>query len=136
MHSIRLRGPWECFLPGETEPRRIEMPATWQALADLAGSDLSHPGPIRLLRRFGMPTGIDPGDRLEIVIDSAGVPLEASLNGQLLGSLSPSQQPRRLNVMGLLASRNELAISFSPTDAGASPLSFPIGEVRLEITSG
>ena len=134
MHSIRLRGPWECFLKGETEPRRIEMPATWQALAELAGIA----SPLRLLRRFGLPTGITPQDRLELVIESAGVSLEVALNRQPLGKIPPSSQPSRFDVTALLAPRNELSLAFSlpPDEEASSPLPCPIGEVRLEIISG
>ena len=131
MHSIRLRGPWECFLPGEAEPRRIEMPATGQRLADLIPAGTPLPCPVRLLRHFGLPTGIEPSDRLEIVVESAGVPLDVTLNGQPLGQLSPTNQPSRLDVTSQLSLRNELSLAFPLSPS--TPL--PIGEVRLEITN-
>lgn len=134
MHSIRLRGPWELSLPGKGEPRRVEMPATWQTLLAAAGDS---PSPARLLRRFGKPTGIEPTDQLHLVIDSSAAACQIELNGQLLGSIDPSEQSRSFEVTTLLTSRNELAIllELPQPEPEASPDSTPLGDVRLEIHS-
>ena len=133
MHSIRLRGPWEFYLPGSAEPRRMEMPATWQTLLAFAG-DSSLPSPARLLRRFGLPTGIEPTDRLHLVIESASVACQVELNGQPLGSITPEQHSNSFDVTALLCPRNELLIllQIPPGDSMAKS-ACPLLDVRLEI---
>jgi hypothetical protein len=135
MHSIRLRGPWELYLPGSGEPQRVEMPATWQTLLALTDQD-PLPSPARLLRRFGLPTGIAPTDRLRLVIESSTAPCQVGLNGQPLGSIAPSQQTSSFDITGLLAARNELAITLelARPETGQADIAYPLGEVRLEIS--
>ena len=131
MHAIRLRGPWELYLPGSDAPRRVEMPATWQAL--LAHGPL--PSPARLLRRFGLPTGITPTDRLHLVIESAAATCQVELNGQLLGNIEPSQQSSSWQVTQLLLARNELVLvlEIPPREFAPPESSCPVNDVRLEI---
>ncbi len=135
MHSIRLRGPWELYLPGQGEPQRIEMPATWQTLLAFVG-DSPLPSPARLRRRFGQPTGIAPTDRLQLVIDSSAATCQVELNGQPLGSLAPSEQCRSFEVTALLSPRNELLIllQFPPRES-APESACPLLDIRLEISS-
>lgn len=131
MHSIRLRGPWELHLPGR-EPQRLEMPATWGTISVLAWES-----PIRLVRRFGQPTGIAPLDHLHLVIDSAACECRVELNGQLLGSIDSSQLSSSFNVTTLLTDRNELAIIFdslSQQQPAPSSGTAPLSDIRLEIT--
>jgi len=107
------------------------MPAAGQVLADLIPASAPLPCPVRLLRRFGLPTGIEPSDRLEIVIEGAGVLLDVTLNGQPLGKVSTSG-PGRFDVTRLLAPRNELALALLPPLSPSSS----VGDVRLEISAG
>jgi hypothetical protein len=136
MHSIRLRGPWELYLPGKGEPRRIEMPATWQTLLALAG-DTPLPSPARLRRRFGQPTGLTPSDQLHLVIESSAAACQIELNGQPLGSIAPSQQSSSFDITALLRPRNELLILLAiPQRESAPPeAESPLRDVRLEIVS-
>ena len=135
MHSIRLRGPWDLFLPGSEAPRRVEMPATWQTLLALT-AESPLPSPARLVRRFGLPTGIAQRDQLHLVIDSATVPCQVELNGQPLGNIGPSGHSSSFDVTTLLAGRNELAILLEIPPLKSEPVTegSPLGDVRLEIT--
>jgi hypothetical protein len=134
MHSIRLRGPWELYLPGSGEPQRVEMPVTWQTLLALT-AQAPLPSPARLLRRFGLPTGIAPTDGLRLVIESSATSCHVELNGQPLGRIAPSQQTSSFDVTGLLATRNELVITLELTrpETGQAESPYPLGEVRLDI---
>ena len=114
----------------------MEMPATWQTLLALAAQG-PLPSPARLLRRFGQPTGIAPTDRLHLVIESSAAALQIELNGQLLGSIAPSQQTSSFDVSALLSPRNELLIllQIPPRESAPPEAECPIGDVRLEIGS-
>jgi hypothetical protein len=133
MHIIRLRGPWDIYLPGSEQPRRMEMPATWQVLLALA-ADIPRPSSARLLRRFGLPTGIVPGDRLHFVLESSA-PCQIEINGQPLGNIAPSQRSSSFDVTALLNARNELVIvlEIPPRDFLPPASSCPVSDVRLEI---
>ena len=133
MHTIRLRGPWDIYLPGRDQPRRVEMPATWQTLLALAG-DTPLPSAARLLRRFGLPTGIVAGDGLHLVLESAAA-CQIDLNGKLLGSIAPSQPCSSFDVTSLLNARNELVIllELPPRENMPPDSSCPVSDVRLEI---
>ena len=135
MHIIRLRGPWEIYLPGSEQPRRMDMPATWQTLLGLA-ADIPLPSTARLLRHFGLPTGIAEGDRLNLVLESAAA-CQIELNGQPLGSIGPSQPCSSFDVTSLLNARNELVIllELPPRENMPPESSCPVSDVRLEITS-
>src|SRR5688500_3107491 len=89
MHAIRLRGPWECYLPGSVDPRSVTMPARWDELPALALGAGPLPCSVLLVRRFGLPTGIGPQDQLRIVIECDELEFQVSLNGQpLVGDAS------------------------------------------------
>jgi hypothetical protein len=152
-HVIRLRGPWQCvplahtvlLADGKTveEPDhlpaggRIELPSDWSALL---GSDFC--GRVRFTRRFGLPTGLEPEQRIDLVIEGVDPFGHASLNGQTLGPLGI--EPARFDVTRQLKSRNELevVVELPRLTSESAPLSRPgrehlpgglIGEVRLEI---
>lgn len=137
MHSIRLRGPWECYLPGSAEARPVTMPARWKVLAALALDAGPLPCPVLLLRRFGLPTGIEPRDRLRIVIECDELDFQVSLNGKPLVS-DASAPPRLAYGVPVLAPRNELAIRLEipKPEAIAAPDACPVRDVCLEIDAG
>ena len=134
MHSIRLRGPWECYLPGSPEPRPVTMPAAWEELAALASSTGPLPSSISLVRRFGQPTGIGPEEQLRIIVQSVEPSLQVFLNSQLLENQA-SGKAHSYDVTSLLAPRNELEIRLEipKLDAIPAPEALPVGDVRLEI---
>ncbi|MBC7853449.1 MAG: hypothetical protein IAF94_08440 [Pirellulaceae bacterium] len=136
MHTIRLRGPWEIYLPGSEQPRRMEMQATWHTLLALPADDTPLPSPPRLVRRFGLPTGIAEGDRLHLVLESAAA-CQVELNGHQLGSIAVAQQCSSFDVTQLLKARNELVIllEIPPREIRQAESSCPVSDVRLEIAS-
>ena len=152
-HVIRLRGPWQCaplartvlLANGQTANEqgslpaggRIELPADWGALL---GNDFR--GRIRFNRRFGLPTGIEPEQRIDLVIECVDAFGHASLNGESLGPLGSNAA--RFDVTRQLKPRNELEVivELPRLSAESAPLPRPgrehlpgglIGEVRLEI---
>ncbi|MCE9528729.1 MAG: hypothetical protein K8R36_22005 [Planctomycetales bacterium] len=135
MHTIRLRGPWELYLPGSEQPLRIEMPATWETLHALCSAAAPLPSPARLVRRFGKPTGLSSQDRLHLVIDSSSADFQLELNGEQLGNIPISQGSRSFEVTALLNPRNELVIllQISPREVGPPAGSTLLRDVRLEI---
>lgn len=107
MHVIQLRGPWECETTGRAE--RFD----WERDAAVLAAE----GPLTLVRRFGRPSGIEPGDRVWLVI-AGFASAEVSLNDARVDEL-------RCDVAGLLAARNTLRI------VGLRSAEVP--QVRLEI---
>ncbi len=135
-HLIRLRGPWEVqwLSPAgdvrdfsAPEVRRVKLPADWQ---DLFGA---LPGTARFTRRFQQPTGLSPDDRVLIVLDQVGGPVELSLNGTRVPpcpTTPPSDQVShqeldqlRFDVTDPLQATNLLTldVSFDPTAQGHVP---------------
>src|SRR5262245_43863513 len=117
-HIIRLRGPWETELvtdssDGSSEPNRR----------------------VRFLRRFGLPTGLQPGDQVDVVIESCERVGQVWLNDNLLGELNATGISR-FAIRERLQPRNVLQIEM---DLGSSPLitkpafDDSVREVRLEI---
>lgn len=96
-HRIRLRGPWQ------TDP--------------LA------PGTVRHRRAFGLPSRLDPFERVWLVCDGLAAPAEVSLNGERLANWTGG--PNEIDVTAKLRPRNEVAF-----DTSAGGLA---GEVALEI---
>ena len=136
MHSIRLRGPWELYLPGSEQPLRIDMPTTWETLDALCSAAAPLPSPARLVRRFGKPTGLTPEDRLQLVIQSNGADCQVELNGQRLGNITPAATSCSYDVTSLNP-RNELVILLTMLPRELLPIEteFPLVEIRLDILS-
>lgn len=121
-HRIRLRGPWECEIPGQA-PRRVTMPGGW-ADAGLAG----YRGSARFLRKFGYPGKADPEfEHIWLTCDGCHGCMEVRLNGT---SLSPvNGESFAFDVTALMSERNQLEVTIDgqSDDAGLW------GEVALEI---
>jgi len=156
-HVIRLRGPWDyeplarCVLCPDGATReestdlpasgRIQMPADWGATL---GPDFR--GRVRYVRRFGYPTGLEPHDRVWLVIDGADAMAAVRLNERLLGVVSGLHAPARFDVTSALKDRNRLVadvelpiLSEVAEQARQARAGLPgglVGEVRLEIESG
>jgi hypothetical protein len=91
-------------------------------------------------RRFGMPAGIEPGDRVWLVIEAA-TGCDFALGGEPLPRVAAAET-RRHDITGKLGQRNELLLvpvaAALPGPAGRPahgrlPLPTAIGRVRLEI---
>lgn len=124
-HIIRLRGPWEWQAVDGTphERGKLKFPADWDAaLGHRAAATL-------LLRRFfHCPTGLDPHERLWLVVETTGRRARVSLNGVALGESNASSSHVDDDITSIVQTRNELEVR---VEAGtAEP---PLGEVRLEI---
>jgi hypothetical protein len=154
-HVIRLRGPWD-FEPlarvsiaadgGRQENAnnlppagRVHLPADWGLSL---GADFR--GRVRYLRRFGLPTNLEPDDCVSLVIEGVDYFGTVLLNGVRLGELSGYAVAAPFDVRELLAPRNLLLLDVelpsyaagakAPERPGRESLpGGPIGEVRLEI---
>ena len=112
----------------------MTMPATWEELSALASSAAPLPCSVSLVRRYGLPTGIGPDDRLRISVESEELSLQVFLNGQLLENQVPGQALHSYDVTGFLAPRNELEVRLEIPKLVTSAEACPIRDVRLEIT--
>ena len=136
-HTIRLRGPWTCQpIASATDAPlpsggTLAIPGDWSGLL---GADFR--GRARFTRHFNCPTGLDPGQRVWLVLDDAEGDLTVYLNGADLLPLSPSptlpvsptSPALRCDITAHLQPRNELTIDLhSPSAPGR------LGLVRLEI---
>jgi len=144
-HRIRLRGPWD-YEPlaefvdaadGTVNERvddlppagRAAMPRDWR---EMLGGDFR--GRVRFCRRFSCPTGLEPGDRVELVIDAVAGSAAVFLDDQPLGDVDPSAGSLRSDVSGRLSGRHELVVEVqSPATCVKDQPRGLTGEVRLEI---
>ena len=157
MHTIRLRGPWQCQPLARTRrradgasqtlsgtlppPSRVTVPSDW---TDYPGADFR--GRVCYIRNFGRPTGIGPGDRIELVIERIDAFGAAYLNDRLLGTISQGELGLRADVTDRLGPRNRLAVEVELPECTEASAPLPrgdrearpgglIGEVRLEIST-
>jgi hypothetical protein len=86
------------------------------------------------VRRFGRPSGIEPGDRIWLVMD-VPPPADATLNGAALPGTPETAVPWRVDVTARLAPRNELVLLLDADGGGVRRATLPAmcGGVRLEI---
>lgn len=122
-HSIRLRGPWEYECRSNAALRgRVPLPGDWPvAIAE-------NPNLAWQIRRwFHQPTGLESTSQVVLLVESAAVAVEISLNGTPLGRVTTGQT-ERFAIHESLLPRNELVMEFVP---GLS--SGWWSEVRLEI---
>lgn len=111
-HRMRLHGPWELrsashLRRGSAPEETIRVPGTWSG--GLPASDRG----IRLLRKFGRPSRLDPWERVWVCIQASPMPDVCVLNGELLSG--NAQCPTgEFEVTDRLTDRNELALQFSP----------------------
>jgi hypothetical protein len=127
-HTIRLRGPWQCDVGGRTE--RVHMPVRRETL--VADDYRDH---LRLRRRFGCPTCLDPHERVWLVIDQPARSGGAVLNGEELGAFQVTNAVTDFDITTLLKDRNELVLelNFAQTESRSSADELVFKDVRLEI---
>lgn len=113
------------------------MPCDWSVSL---GADFR--GRVAYTRRFRRPTGLAPGQRVELVLDGVDALGWVSLNGTRLLEIPPGGAPARIEIAELLADRNELVVEVELPAAESRPLrpagrehsaGGHFGEVRLEI---
>ena len=148
-HVIRLRGPWE-FEVLEREAAscaeslaklagKATLPCDW---SDALGDDFR--GQVRYRRRFNRPSGLDPHERVWLVVEGVDAFGSATLNGRALGDIRGYALPASFDVTDLLGAGNELNLDVKLPQVLPSGVlrpgvaerpGGPIGEVRLEIRS-
>lgn len=161
-HCIRLRGPWELARgdanraqppgraekadqPGQAQPtdsagngERITLPDDWTSL-----TARDWESPLRLLRRFGRPTGITETERVELVIVGATRETEVTLNGQpIVGAprLPPDESTAATREDATSPSedafewRADVTIALEPRNELTLVIRAAFDEVRLEIS--
>jgi hypothetical protein len=111
---------------------------------DTGGHSEGSEGPplrVRLKRRFGCPSNIEPGQRTWLVVESVGSVESVQLNGSVLATRISVEGEFRRDIAPWLAHRNELVIELvrprAATDAASTDddvRGYPLlGEARLEI---
>ena len=156
-HSIRLRGPWQ-FQPlaatvmladGTTQQEACELPpaGTTHIPADWSETlGTGFRGQVRYSRRFGCPTGLQPEDRVELLVERVDALAQVTVNGKPLGEIRFSDGARQWQIAHLLQARNllEITVELPRLSSHSAKLSRPgrtgmagglIGEVRLVITA-
>jgi hypothetical protein len=154
LYIIRLRGPWQlepiarfvlqpdgCYRPTSDDvppPVRAKMPADWSAAF---GGDFR--GRVCYRRNFQMPTGLDEGQRVFLVIEPPRSRGMATLDGTLLGRIDLGGAPGRYDITDRMHETNrlEIVVDHLPLDDPRSgnddeATRLPgglVGEVRLEI---
>lgn len=155
-HAIRLRGPWEFEVlenagadrsPAGNESAalpsgRATLPCDWsEALS------ARFRGKVRYRRRFNRPSGLDPHERVWLVVAGVDAFGAVALNGRELGPVRGYALPASFDVTDLIAPNNELRLDVElPPDVPGGAIALrpgretlaggPIGEVRLEIRAG
>lgn len=123
IHFIRLRGPWQLAPAAKpTQTLTATMPSTW-AQAGFVGFR----GGMLHTRRFGCPTGLEPGDRLMLCATGLVGTGSATLDGEPLGPVEGGGF--RFDITARVRPRNSLTIDLTHDDDGGG---LP-GEVRLEV---
>lgn len=86
------------------------------------------------VRRFGRPSGVEPGGRVWLVMD-VPPPAGATLNDAALTPPPAAKGGWRIDVTDRLGARNELVLPLDADGGGPSrtPLPPGCGRVRLEI---
>ncbi|MFM8705029.1 MAG: hypothetical protein ACKOHG_14400 [Planctomycetia bacterium] len=115
----------------------IHLGAAWETPAPSAD------GGTEWKRRFGRPAGIEPGDRVLLVVSQAEVAAVVTLNAVTLPPLPAGAGRWTHDVTPLLRDRNELVLAMTePVPAvandaahGRGPLPAACGRVALEIVS-
>jgi hypothetical protein len=152
---IRLRGPWQyrplartvLLADGSTRetagvlppPGRVHMPADW---GQTLGATFR--GRVQYRRDFGCPTGLEAGDRVELVIERVDAFGVVVFNTRSLGQIHAGGEKASFDVTSWLRRRNELLIEVELPEvtSASAPLSRPgreglpgglVGEVRIEI---
>ena len=141
IHSIRLHGPWKAEVleqfgsdTGESQSeQRVTIPADW---GDWLGPTFR--GRVAYHRTFHLPTGLEPDQKVWLVVEQADYRALAFLNDESIGLLPWGDPPLRVEVRSQLLEFNQLRIEVElPNDVERGDRSELagglIGSVRLEI---
>jgi hypothetical protein len=157
MHTIRLRGPWKLepvfrYVPradggydrladGLPPAARMQVPADWSAAW---GGDFL--GRVRYVRTFNSPPGLQPDERVWLVVEPQRSEARVVMLEDTLGVVAAEGPPQRFDITHRLSPHNRLEIfvdhpaivsGWSGVQGGATlPPGGLVGEVRLEIEEG
>ncbi|MCI0492617.1 MAG: hypothetical protein L0Z07_06750 [Planctomycetes bacterium] len=142
-HIIRLRGPWQLepiarflsrpdgtLLPGLhglPSPVRATLPANWSILF---GHEFL--GRVRYGRTFHLPTGLEPHERVWLVVEPPRSHGIVRLNGLPLGEIRLGDPAGRFEITTLLTPRNAKRWLLPRPLVAPSLLPLPLGEGRGE----
>jgi hypothetical protein len=130
VHRIRLVGPWEWTdwpVADSADWKKIRLPDDWSSFQESTASAIFR-------RRFHCPTGIEPGDRVYVVIDTEVLRGTIRLNGAgLEKSARPSRIDLSFEITDRLIDHNTLEIAL--TELSAIPQCGLGRPVVLEIVS-
>ena len=120
-HAIRLRGPWDYETlayesideygqrhddMGVLAPvGRTTLPGDWSGSL---GRDFH--GRVRYRRRFNRPSGLDPHERVWLVVEGADARASVTLNGRELGEVRGYALHGEFDVTEWVEPRNELTL--------------------------
>jgi len=157
-HTIRLRGPWQLqplaatvlMADGTTQREARVLPpgATTQIPSDWSDSlGVDFRGRVLYSRRFGCPTGLEPADRVALLVERVDAVAQVAVNGHPLGEIRLADGERQWSIKRLLQDRNllEITVELPRLTPHSTELPRPgregragglIGEVRLVITAG
>ena len=115
----------------ELARQRVKLPATWDAVPS------NYHGALRLARRFGCPSGLEPRNRVFLVIDACHPLSGVSLRGVPLGPSPAAPGVVRYDITALLHQNNQLEVELERTlgGGGHGESQQILGEVWLEITT-
>lgn len=103
MHTIRLRGPWDCLID-EQAPQTVRLPGDeWQQLARQATKSIC------LQRRFQRPTGLLQAE-VRLVIQFTPATATVQLNGQSLGAIEGNGSRLDCSIKAQLQAHNLVQI--------------------------
>ena len=120
--SLLPHNPRSQINPSQS-PHIIRLRQRWER-------ETSRGGLTRFCRWFNLPTSLQSGDRVDLVISAMDVPGRAMLGEESLGPLSGGGRPARFDITDRLERRNRLAIELEATDVDHFT-----GNVQLEIFS-
>lgn len=114
-HRIRFRGGWTRH-DGSTQTK-VVLPDRASEPSDSSAEAGSRSAPVRYLRPFNCPTGLDAGTRVDLVIESWHGMLQARLDETpLAGPLSSDAAPLRTDVTPLLRGHHQLTVDLTASD--------------------
>ncbi|MEX0586887.1 MAG: hypothetical protein WD176_09590, partial [Pirellulales bacterium] len=139
-HRIRLNGPWTYeVLPPGNGGGEMRLPGDWRAAL---GRNFT--GSVRFGRRFNCPTGLEPHERVWLVVPGGDAAGQVLLNEQPLGQVLRHSVAAEFDMTAHLLPHNQLTLDVevsavlpggaAPTRVLAEPQERgPLGNVRLEI---
>ena len=139
-HAIRLHGPWTAKVLDSqfacdvsAHERRLSIPSDW---GDWLGA--SFRGRVEFRRRFGLPTQLNPGQAVWLVLESVDFQASISLNEIEVGTMRLGDDAFRVEIGEQLQHSNHLRVVVdlpAEVDRGErNPMAGGlIGSVRLEI---